>query len=163
MKEIVDTEKVNKTLKRMTHEIIERNDSLVNLVLVGIKEKGVPIAEKIKEYLNEVAKIEVPVFELDITDYRDDLQKKNPKLQSLNIDKKSVILIDDVLYTGRTVRAAMDALVDYGRPLKIQLAVLIDRGHRELPIRADYVGKNIPTSRNEKIIVNTKDFIVNIE
>ena len=163
MKTIIDSEKVLKTLKRITHEILERNDSLENLVLVGIKEKGIPIANKLKEYLFEVADIEVPLFSLDISDYRDDLPKKNPKPQTLKIDKKNVIIVDDVLYTGRTVRAAMDALVDYGRPVKIQLAVLIDRGHRELPIRADYVGKNIPTSNNEKIFVDTNNFTVNIE
>ena len=162
MRVIIDSEKVLKTLKRITHEIIERNDSLENLVLVGIKEKGIPIANKLKEYLKEVADANVQVFELDISDYRDDVPKKNPKPQSIKIDKKCVIIVDDVLYTGRTVRAAMDALVDYGRPLKIQLAVLVDRGHRELPIRADYVGKNIPTSNNEKIFVDTKEFTVNI-
>ena len=158
MKEIMNQEQISRTLKRMTHEIIERNQELSDVVLVGIMKKGYPIAQILKENLKRFAEIDIPVFGIDITNYRDDLEvKKNIQLQAIDVKDKNVILVDDVLYTGRSVRAAMDAIADQGRPKEIQLAILIDRGHRELPIRADYIGKNIPTSRNEKVIVDLKN------
>jgi pyrimidine operon attenuation protein / uracil phosphoribosyltransferase len=155
MKEIMNGEQLSRTLKRITHEIIERNQDLSDLVLVGILRKGYPIAQILKDNLKRFADIDVSIYSLDITAYRDDLDtKKDPKNQDLDVQNKNVILVDDVLYTGRSVRAAMDALNDHGRPKQIQLAIVIDRGHRELPIRADYIGKNIPTSRSERVIVD---------
>ena len=155
MKEIMNGEQLSRTLKRITHEIIERNQDLSDLVLVGILRKGYPIAQILKDNLRRFADIDVSIYSLDITAYRDDLDtKKDPKNQDLDVQNKTVILVDDVLYTGRSVRAAMDALNDHGRPKQIQLAIVIDRGHRELPIRADYIGKNIPTSKSERVIVD---------
>jgi len=160
MKEIMNKEQISRTLKRMTHEIIERNQNLSNLVLVGIMKKGYPIALALKENLKSFADIDCSVYPLDISLYRDDIKlDEEKKLQGLNIENKTVILVDDVLYTGRSVRAAMDALSDHGRPSQIQLAILIDRGHRELPIRADYIGKNIPTSKLEKVLVDINQSI----
>ena len=158
MKEIMNQEQISRTLKRMTHEIIERNSNLSDLVLVGIMKKGYPIAQIIQENLKRFADIEVPIYPINILAYRDDVDfKMEPISQHLEVKNKVVILVDDVLYTGRSVRAAMDALSDQGRPNQVQLAILIDRGHRELPIRADYIGKNIPTSRNEKVIVDMRN------
>lgn len=160
----MNSEQLSRTLKRMTHEIIERHNDLKDIVLVGIMKKGVPIAETLKENMKRFADIDIPVFALDIHAYRDDLDKRiNPPQQELPIHEKHVILVDDVLYTGRSVRAAMDALSDYGRPKQIELAIVIDRGHRELPIRADYIGKNIPTSKNEKVIVDYEKKCVYLE
>jgi len=158
---ILDEQAMSRALTRIAHEILERNKGGENLVLVGIKTRGVPLAKRLQERIKTIEDIDVPIGELDITLYRDDLQKKSvegdPKINETNISEdisnKTVVLIDDVLYTGRTVRAAMDAVMDVGRPNQIQLAILIDRGHRELPIRADYVGKNIPTSNQEVIVV----------
>jgi pyrimidine operon attenuation protein/uracil phosphoribosyltransferase len=164
MKEIMNQEHLSRTLKRMTHEIIERNQKLDNIVFVGILKKGFPIANMLKENIKRFADIDVPVYALDIKAYRDDLDhKEDPKDQRLDVSNKDVILVDDVLYTGRSVRAAMDALSDHGRPKSIQLAIVIDRGHRELPIRADYIGKNIPTSKNERVIVDLKENIIYID
>jgi pyrimidine operon attenuation protein/uracil phosphoribosyltransferase len=148
-------------LTRIAHEIIERNKGIEDCVLVGIKTRGIYLARRLAERIHRIEGEQVPVGDLDITLYRDDLtmqtENKEPEVKgsSLPVDiaNKKVVLVDDVLYTGRTVRAAMDALVDVGRPSQIQLAVLVDRGHRELPIRADFIGKNIPTSRQEKIVV----------
>ncbi|MBN2268867.1 MAG: bifunctional pyr operon transcriptional regulator/uracil phosphoribosyltransferase PyrR [Acholeplasmataceae bacterium] len=155
MKEIMNKEQLSRTLKRMTHEMIERNSNLNDIVLIGILKKGYPIAQMLQENFKRFADIEVPCFPLDIHQYRDDIYPKDQAdLQGLDIHEKNVILVDDVLFTGRSVRAAMDALSDHGRPTQIQLAILIDRGHRELPIRADYIGKNIPTSQNERILVD---------
>lgn len=163
MKEVMNAEKISRTLKRMTYEIIEKTQDLNNIVLVGIMKKGIPVAEIIKENLKRFSNVDVDVFPLDIHAYRDDIDKKEePAKQFINIQNKNVIIVDDVLYTGRSVRAAMDALISYGRPKKIQLAILVDRGHRELPIRADYIGKNIPTSKNEKVSVNIKKMSVTI-
>ena len=164
MKEIMNQEQLSRTLKRMTHEIIERHSDLSNIVFVGILKKGYPIAQILKENLKRFAEIDAPIYPLDIQAYRDDLdQKIKPKSQSLDVLNKDVILVDDVLYTGRSVRAAMDALSDHGRPRQIQLAILVDRGHRELPIRADYIGKNIPTSKNEKVFVDINNQVIYIE
>ena len=145
----------------MSHEILEKNKGGEDIVLVGIKTRGVPLAKRVHDKIKQIEAIDVPLGELDITLYRDDLEKattdNEPEIKSATIDVeltgKNVISIDDVLYTGRTVRAAMDAVMDIGRPSRIQLGVLVDRGHRELPIRADYVGKNIPTSDKEIIVV----------
>lgn len=156
---LMDDKQLNRSLTRIAHEIIEKNKGIKDLILVGIRTRGVPLAQKLAEKIKEIEGTEVKVGKLDITLYRDDLTTlaDQPIVHGtelpFNIVGKKIILVDDVLYTGRTVRAALDALVDLGRPNVIQLAVLIDRGHRELPIRADFVGKNIPTSRKEVIMV----------
>ncbi|MFD1038059.1 bifunctional pyr operon transcriptional regulator/uracil phosphoribosyltransferase PyrR [Virgibacillus byunsanensis] len=163
--EVLDQPAINRALTRIAHEILEKNKGGDNLLLVGIKTRGVPLAKRLQEKIKQIENINVPIGELDITLYRDDLAKavesNEPELKNTNINVdiigKKVILIDDVLYTGRTVRAAMDAVMDIGRPSQMQLAVLVDRGHRELPIRADYVGKNIPTSDEEIIVVNLNE------
>lgn len=161
MKEIMNHEQFSRTLKRMTHEIIERNSKLEDIVLIGILKKGYPIAEMLRDNLKRFADVDIPCYPLDIHPYRDDIENKNQvDQQDLRIHQKNIILVDDVLFTGRSVRAAMDALNDHGRPNQIQLAILIDRGHRELPIRADYIGKNIPTSHNERIVVNLNELSV---
>ncbi|TGB04986.1 bifunctional pyr operon transcriptional regulator/uracil phosphoribosyltransferase PyrR [Halobacillus salinus] len=157
---VLDEAAIRRALTRISHEIIEKNKGVEDLVLVGVKTRGVPIAKRLKHKIQEIEGVEIPEGELDITLYRDDLTENQdePELKETNItadiDGKKVILVDDVLYTGRTVRAAMDALIDHGRPSQIQLAVLVDRGHRELPIRADFVGKNVPTSQDEIITVS---------
>src|SRR5690625_1046721 len=158
---VMDQAAIGRALTRIAHEILEKNKGGDDLVLVGIKTRGVPLTLRLQQKIKEIENITVPVGELDITLYRDDLDivKDNgdPELKGTHIDVdlsgKTIILIDDVLYTGRTVRAAMDAVMDIGRPEQIKLGVLIDRGHRELPIRADYVGKNIPTAQEEIIVV----------
>jgi len=160
---VLDQAAINRALTRIAHEILENNKGGENLVLVGIKTRGVPIAKRLQERIEQIEAVTVPIGELDITLYRDDLQEKtaDPEIIATNIDVKiknqTIILVDDVLFTGRTVRAAMDAVMDIDRPSQIQLAVLIDRGHRELPIRADYVGKNIPTSKEEVIAVQLNE------
>ena len=161
-KEVVDAVTMKRALTRISYEIIERNKGIQDIVLVGIKTRGIYIAQRLAERLKQLEDIDVPVGELDITLYRDDVtDMEEPELHSsdvpVSIEGKEVILVDDVLYTGRTIRAAMDAVMDLGRPRKISLAVLVDRGHRELPIRADYVGKNIPTSKTEEIIVEMEE------
>lgn len=161
MKELITADQVKRTLRRMTHEIIERNNNLDNTILVGIKTKGVPIGLEIKKNIKEFSELDIPFFELDISSYRDDKELKGSD-NKFNVLDKHVILIDDVLYTGRTARAAMDALIDLGRFNRLEFLVLIDRGHRELPIRADYVGKNLPTNIREKIVFNIDDFNVSI-
>lgn len=161
-KEVVDAVTMKRALTRISYEIIERNKGIQDIVLVGIKTRGIYIAQRLAERLKQLEEIDVPVGELDITLYRDDVKDmEEPELHSsdvpVSIEGKEVILVDDVLYTGRTIRLAMDAVMDLGRPRKISLAVLVDRGHRELPIRADYVGKNIPTSKTEEIIVEMEE------
>lgn len=156
---ILDEKAMDRSLMRLAHEIIERNRGTENIILVGIKSRGVPIAQRICRKIKLIEDQVVPVVQLDITMYRDDLSHKNehPVVKDLDldvpIDGKTIILVDDVIFTGRTVRAAMDAIMKKGRPSQIQLAVLVDRGHRELPIRPDYVGKNVPTSRKEVVKV----------
>lgn len=159
-KELIDRDGIRRALTRIAHEIIEKNEGLENLVVIGIRTRGVPLADRIAAKLKEIEGKEVPSGSLDITLYRDDLTTiaSQPIVHKteipFDITDKKVVLIDDVLYTGRTVRAALDALMDLGRPQAIQLAILVDRGHRELPIRADFVGKNIPTSQQEVVEVN---------
>ena len=156
---LLDAEAIRRAIVRISHEIIERNKGVENVVLVGIHTLGVPMAERLAAAIEKIENVKVPVGMLDITMYRDDLSTLdyNPVVHGTEIDSdltgKTVILVDDVLFTGRTIRAAMDALIDMGRPKAIQLAVLIDRGHRELPIRADFAGKNVPTSKKEVVNV----------
>jgi len=163
---VMTPEDIKRSLARVTHEIIERNKTIEHLILIGMRTRGVPLAKRLAANIEDLAGSKIPVGALDISLYRDDLSSLNPQHTvqrtdiPANIDDKSVVLVDDVLYTGRSARAAMDALIDLGRPRSIQLAVLVDRGHRELPIRADYVGRNIPSSRHEQIqvqLVETDD------
>lgn len=165
MKTIIESEQFTRTLKRMTHEIIERNEDLSSLVLVGIERKGTPIAKEIQSLIFLFEGINVPVEAIDISSHRDD-EKKNQEVKNAlieNINGKVVVLVDDVLYTGRSSRAAMDLIMDLGRPSKIELAVFVDRGHRELPIRADFIGKNIPTSKEEKVFVDFDNKTVSLK
>ncbi len=161
--EVVDAAGVERTLSRLAFEILERNKGAENLVLVGLHTRGVPIAERIAEKIREIEGIDVPLGTLDATFYRDDVghSRKQMSLRTtdipVDITGKVVVLIDDVLYTGRTVRSALDALIDFGRPERIELAVLVDRGHRQLPIKADYIGKNLPTSLGEEVAVKLKN------
>lgn len=154
---------MRRMLVRVAHEIVEKNKGTDNVLLVGIRRRGVPLAKRIQVLIQDAEGVELPMGSLDITLYRDDLSTiaDHPVVRTtelpFNIDDKRVVLVDDVLYTGRTVRAALDALMDHGRPASIQLAVLVDRGHRELPIRADYVGKNVPTSSREVIGVKLSE------
>ena len=153
-KEVVDELTVKRAITRITYEIIERNKDLNKIVLAGIKTRGVFIAHRIQERLEQLESISVPVVELDTKPFRDDVKSgEDTSIISVDVTEREVILVDDVLYTGRTIRAAIDNIVSHGRPSRVSLAVLVDRGHRELPIRPDYVGKNIPTSRSEEIIV----------
>lgn len=160
---ILDSEALNRSLMRIAHEILEKNKGTAELCLIGIRNRGVYLAQRLAQCIKNIENQDVPVGALDITLYRDDLTliAQQPVVHKTEIDfdisDKNVILVDDVLYTGRTIRAALDALIDFGRPKVIQLAVLVDRGHRELPVRADYVGKNIPTAKNETVEVRLKD------
>ena len=160
---ILDARGISRALIRIAHEIIEHNQGLEELVLVGLRSRGDDLARRIAGLLHEIEGVSVPVGIMDVTLYRDDLMHAQhwPEVQSteipFSIEGKHVVLVDDVLYTGRSVRAALDGLMDFGRPKRIQLAILIDRGHRELPIRPDYVGKNVPTSRYEEIFVLLKE------
>jgi len=153
-KEVVDELTVKRAITRITYEIIERNKDLNKIVLAGIKTRGVFIARRIQERLEQLESVSVPIVELDTKPFRDDVKSgEDTSIISVDVTEREVILVDDVLYTGRTIRAAIDNIVSHGRPSRVSLAVLVDRGHRELPIRPDYVGKNIPTSRSEEIIV----------
>ena len=164
MKEIMSKDQLSRTLKRMTHEIIEKHNDLESIVLLGILKKGYPLAKVLQKNLKDFANIDVLTYPIDINAYRDDLDTHFDKTnQGFDLTKKIVIIVDDVLYTGRSVRAAMDAINDHGRPEKIELAILIDRGHRQLPIRADFIGKNIPTSITEKVVVDLEKQLVTID
>lgn len=160
---LLDEKAMERTLTRISHEIIEKNKGVENLVLIGIKRRGIPIAKRISEMIKEIEGNSIETASVDIALYRDDLSliESQPILSNneieVDIKDKKVILVDDVLYTGRTARAAIEAVIDCGRPKTIQLAVLIDRGHREIPIRADYVGKNVPTSNSEMVSVKVKE------
>ena len=162
MPQVMDADRMSRALTRMAHEILERNRGLDEIALVGIRTRGVPIARRIAKSLHEINGDDVPTGALDITLYRDDLMRHPVGPQPVvrrteipfSIDDRKILLVDDVLYTGRTIRAALDALIDFGRPRAIQLVVLVDRGHRELPIKADYVGKNVPTSLAQSVQVH---------
>jgi len=162
---VMDADRISRTLTRIAHEILERNKGVDGLALVGIRTRGVPIARRVARTLREITGEEVPTGALDITLYRDDLMRHAVGPQPVvrrteipfSIDDRKIILVDDVLYTGRTIRAALDALIDFGRPKAIQLICLVDRGHRELPIKADYVGKNLPTSLRESVQVRLQE------
>ena len=161
--EIMDGASYNRTLARIAHEIVERNPDLTNLALIGILRRGAPMAESLRALIGKFTGVFLPVGSLDITLYRDDLKEKTdlPEVRGsdipFDIHGKSIVMVDDVIFTGRTARAAMDALIDLGRPARISLAVMVDRGHRELPIRADYVGKNLPTAKDEIVKVHVRD------
>jgi pyrimidine operon attenuation protein/uracil phosphoribosyltransferase len=158
----LDADRMSRTLTRIAHEILERNRGVEELALVGIRTRGVPIAKRLSKTIQEINGHEIPTAALDITLYRDDLMRTAVGAQPIvrkteipfSIDDKRILLVDDVLYTGRTIRAALDALIEFGRPRVIQLVVLVDRGHRELPIKADYVGKNLPTSQSQSVQVH---------
>jgi pyrimidine operon attenuation protein / uracil phosphoribosyltransferase len=162
---VMDAERISRALTRIAHEILERNRDLSNVALVGVRSRGVPIAQRLARDIDAATSESIGVGSLDITLYRDDLMRSAVGPQPLvrkteipfSIDDRTIILVDDVLYTGRTTRAALDALIDFGRPKAIQLVVLVDRGHRELPIKADYVGKNVPTSRHESVQVRLRE------
>jgi pyrimidine operon attenuation protein/uracil phosphoribosyltransferase len=161
----MDADRISRALIRIAHEIVERNRGLEDIALVGVRSRGVPLARRLARALQEITGDAVSTGALDITLYRDDLMRNQVGPQPLvrrteipfSIDDRTIVLVDDVLYTGRTTRAALDALIDFGRPRAIQLVVLVDRGHRELPIKADYVGKNIPTSRRESVQVRLEE------
>jgi pyrimidine operon attenuation protein/uracil phosphoribosyltransferase len=162
---VMDADRMDRTLTRIAHEIVERNRALDDLALVGIRSRGEHLARRLARQLQRISGRVLPTGALDITLYRDDLMRQpvgpQPVVRSteipFSIDDRIILLVDDVLYTGRTVRAALDALIDFGRPQAIQLVVLVDRGHRELPIKADYVGKNLPTSRRESVQVRLEE------
>lgn len=159
---VMDEDEIERTLVRMAHQILEQNKGCANLALVGILTRGDILARKLADIIYSIEGVHVPVGSLDISFYRDDASISGlPQLHGtdilFNIDNKTIVLVDDVLFTGRTIRAALDALMDFGRPARIQLAILVDRGHRELPIRADFVGKNIPSSLNENVRLRLKD------
>lgn len=158
MKLILDDIGIQRSLKRIAFEILERNKSIQNVVVIGIKTRGVFLAQQIAEFLEKIENIEVTCFALDVSAFRDDDKKQELIEQNITINNKIVVLVDDVLFSGRTVRAALDALTYYGRAKAVQLAVLVDRGHRELPIRADFVGKNIPTSLTESVQVYVQPY-----
>jgi len=161
---IMSADDMARAIKRMAHEVIEANQGTDNLVLLGIQRRGVPLARRLGESIKQVEGTDIPSGALDITFYRDDLSKLGPTPQvastemPFDVNEKIIILVDDVLYTGRTVRAALDVIMDWGRPQAIRLAVLVDRGHRELPIRPDFVGKNVPTSQREIIKVKLQEY-----
>ena len=162
---VMDADRIGRTLARIAHEIVERNKGVDDLALVGVRSRGVPLARRLARSIKEITGDDVPTGALDITLYRDDLMKNAVGPQPVvrrteipfSIDGRKILLVDDVLYTGRTTRAALDALIDFGRPKAIQLIVLVDRGHRELPIKADYVGKNLPTSLDESVQVRLQE------
>lgn len=155
---VMDQDEIKRALRRIAHEIIEKNKGVDDLIIIGVQSKGVPLAIRLAQLLNDIEGVKIPIGTLDITLYRDDYNERHRAAGKteipFNINEKILILVDEVIYTGRTVRSALDALMDMGRPAAIQLAVLIDRGHRELPIRPDYVGKNLPTSKKEKVNVH---------
>ena len=161
-KRLLAADDIRRAVARLAHEVLEHNEGVDSLVLVGLRTRGIPLARRLQLRIREFEGADVPLGELDITLYRDDVYHHPPRALSptsipVDISDKTVILVDDVLYTGRTIRAALDALIDLGRPRAIQLVCLIDRGHRELPIRPDYVGKNVPTSRHEKVAVRFEE------
>jgi pyrimidine operon attenuation protein/uracil phosphoribosyltransferase len=165
MPQVMDADRMSRALTRIAHEILERNRGTSDLALIGIRTRGVPLARRLAHILHDINQEQVPTGSLDITLYRDDLMRHAVGPQPVvrrteipfSIDDKRILLVDDVLYTGRTIRSALDALIDFGRPRSIQLIVLVDRGHRELPIKADYVGKNLPTSQKQSVQVRLQE------
>ena len=160
--QVLSPDGVNRSLRRISHEILERNaPRLEDLALVGVLTRGVPLARRISANIRQFEGLDLPVGSLDITLHRDDLEQEDPEVRGsavpFDVTGKTVVLVDDVLYTGRTARAAMDALLELGRPAAVRLAILVDRGHRELPIRADHVGKNVPTARGQRVLVNLEE------
>src|SRR5215470_3863260 len=168
---VMDADRIGRTLARIAHEILERNKGVDDIALIGVRSRGVPLAKRLARQIKEITGDDVPTGALDITLYRDDLMKNAVGPQPVvrrteipfSIDGRKILLVDDVLYTGRTTRAALDALIDFGRPKAIQLIVLVDRGHRELPIKADYVGKNLPTAPHESVQVRLQEIDGNDE
>ena len=160
---VMDTKTIGRALIRIAHEIVEKNKGAENMAVIGIKNRGAYLAERVARLIEKIEGVQIPVGLMDITLYRDDVQTKleQPLVQKteilFDVVEKVIILVDDVLFTGRTIRAALDQIIDFGRPKRIQLAVLVDRGHRELPIRADYVGKNIPTAKEDRVRVKIKE------
>jgi pyrimidine operon attenuation protein / uracil phosphoribosyltransferase len=162
---VMDADRISRALTRIAHEIVERNRGVADLALVGVRSRGVPLAWRLAQTLKQISGEDVPTGALDITLYRDDLMRHQVGPQpvvrkteiTFSLDNRTIVLVDDVLYTGRTTRAALDALIDFGRPKAIQLVVLVDRGHRELPIKADYVGKNVPTAAQESVQVRLRE------
>jgi pyrimidine operon attenuation protein / uracil phosphoribosyltransferase len=162
---VMDADRISRALTRIAHEIVERNRGVADLALVGVRSRGVPLARRLAQTLKQISGEDVPTGALDITLYRDDLMRHQVGPQpvvrkteiTFSLDNRTIVLVDDVLYTGRTTRAALDALIDFGRPKAIQLVVLVDRGHRELPIKADYVGKNVPTAAQESVQVRLRE------
>ena len=159
--QVMDSDEIRRALTRIAHKIIEKNKGAEKLAVIGVRRKGVPLAERLAKLIGEIEKIKVPVGALDISLYRDDIATRQPTVGQteipFDVSGRTIILVDEVIYTGRTVRCALDALIDMGRPASIQLAVLIDRGHRELPVRPDYVGKNLPTSHKELVDVHLSE------
>lgn len=154
---IMDDLAIQRSLKRITHEIIEHNKGVDNIILVGIRSRGVYLARRLAALIRSFEQVEIPVYALDVSFWRDDHKRTQSRSEAIPVQDRKVILVDDVLFKGRTIRAAMDAITSFGRAREIQLAVLVDRGHRELPIRADYIGKNIPSALHEQILVRVEE------
>ena len=154
---IMDDLAIQRSLKRITHEIIEHNKGADNIILVGIRSRGVYLARRLAALIRSIEQVEIPVYALDVSFWRDDHKRTQSRSEAIPVQERKVILVDDVLFKGRTIRAAMDAITSFGRAREIQLAVLVDRGHRELPIRADYIGKNIPSALHEQILVRVEE------
>jgi pyrimidine operon attenuation protein/uracil phosphoribosyltransferase len=160
---VADPDDISRALRRLAHQVVENVKDVTNIVIMGIPSRGVPLAQRLAKNIGEIEGIQIPVGSIDVTLFRDDLRMRPSKaleqtvIPGAGIDNKTIILVDDVLFSGRTIRAALDALNEYGRPAVVQLAVLVDRGHRELPIRADYVGKNLPTSLSENVSVHLSE------
>lgn len=154
---IMDDLAIQRSLKRITHEIIEHNKGVDNIILVGIRSRGVYLARRLAALIRSFEQVEIPVYALDVSFWRDDHKRTQSRSEAIPVQERKIILVDDVLFKGRTIRAAMDAITSFGRAREIQLAVLVDRGHRELPIRADYIGKNIPSALHEQILVRVEE------
>ena len=162
MKRILNDQEIKRAVTRISHEILERNENYENIVFLGIVTRGFELGERLSNRIKEIEGIEIPVYKLDVRNYRDDLKTLEKRIEEIGLpdidaNEKNIIIVDDVIYTGRTTRAALDAIVELGRPSLVQLVALVDRGHREFPIRPDYIGKNIPTSKSEKVILRLKE------
>ena len=162
MKRILNDQEIKRAVTRISHEILERNENYENIVFLGIVTRGFELGERLSNRIKEIEGIEIPVYKLDVRNYRDDLKTLEKRIEEIGLpeidaNEKNIIIVDDVIYTGRTTRAALDAIVELGRPSLVQLVALVDRGHREFPIRPDYIGKNIPTSKSEKVVLRLKE------